>query len=107
MNYLLPTTILYPNAKGQVTLPKKLRDQLDIQPTTPLAPSLSGNQIILTPIVSVQAKPAPQSKAKQAQLYNSWKKLQGTWANDHTWEKTSQNRHALELKASSQKRQGW
>ena len=104
MNYLLPTTIIYPNAKGQITLPKKLRDQLDIHPTTPLAPMLSGHQIILTPIASVQPKSAPQN---QVQLYANWQKLQGAWANDKTWPKTRSKRHTLELKARLQKKQGW
>ena len=107
MTALEPTTIIYPNAKGQITIPKKLRDSLDINPTTPLAPILDGNSITFIPVASVQAKPAPWNKTNQAQVYQNWKKTQGAWANDDTWDQTTQQRKKIELQASKRRKQAW
>lgn len=48
----MKTSIVYPMTRGQITIPKKIRDELGIRPDTPLAIEQVGDQIHITPLRS-------------------------------------------------------
>lgn len=98
----IPTVVL-PNTKGQVVIPFLMRKALDIQSDTPLAVSLVGNSISLTPIVDIVKKTDTENSYLQL-----LQKTQGAWAADKSDTKTkSAAKRKLELAASSQRKQAW
>ncbi len=52
-------TIVTPMTRGQITLPKKVREALGIVPGTPLNLTLEQNRIIITPLVHTTITSSP------------------------------------------------
>lgn len=96
-------TISKPNSKGQVVIPKPIRDELGINPNVYLRITSVGTSIFMHPITNT-ATTASESLPFSEIL----KKTQGAWAKD--WpalKKTFAKRHALELKAAQKRKQAW
>lgn len=94
-------TIVQPNAKGQIVIPKKIRKSLGITKDVLLQLILRGRGIYLYPIDEVLT-----SQAKENSLVRLLEKTQGAWGQDD-WEKTSQKRKKIELEASTQRKRPW
>jgi bifunctional DNA-binding transcriptional regulator/antitoxin component of YhaV-PrlF toxin-antitoxin module len=94
-------TLAYTNKKGQVVIPKKMRDDLGIDFTVALALQLVGKSIVLSPIESVITK---------AETENSYLEVlratKGAWANSPK-EKNALQKRKLELDASKRRKREW
>lgn len=96
-------TVVIPNVKGQVVIPLLMRKALDIQSNTPLAVSLVGNSISLTPVVDIVKK--TDTERSYLQLLQ---KTQGAWAADELdADIKSVQKKQLELAASKRRKQTW
>lgn len=93
--------ITTPNNKGQIVIPKSIRDALGINEQIPLNLTIRGQGIYIHPIRSVMT---------EVNLTDSYSKVlqrtKGAWAGDD-WEKTNAIRHAIEQKMSTQRKKSW
>ena len=93
--------ITKPNTKGQIVIPKNIRDTLGIKENTALNLVVRGNGIYIYPIAQIITK--AESVTSYSKLLE---KTQGAWAGDD-WDKTEVKRRKLELKASKKMRESW
>ena len=93
--------ISQPNAKGQVVIPKKYRDELGLDEDTLLQITLQGNGVYIAPLENVSG--SADSRKLFAEIL---KKTAGAWAND-SWVKTAVQRKKLELAASKKRKTSW
>jgi len=70
-------TITKPNIKGQIVIPKQMRDTLGIKENTPLNLVVRGNGIYIYPIAQIVAK--SENVSSYSKLLE---KTQGAWAGD-------------------------
>lgn len=94
-------TITTPNAKGQIVIPKAMREALGISPKMPVNVTLRGDGIYIHPIAQIVAK--GENVSSYSKLLE---KTQGAWAGDD-WEATEAKRRKIELKASKRMRKSW
>lgn len=96
-------TIISTNSKGQIVIPKKIRDSLAISPQTPLQIIQNGQSIVLHPIADVVRK--TDSKATWRDILEM---TAGSWgpvsAED---KKLNEQRQKRELSASKKRRAEW
>jgi len=89
--------ITKPNKKGQIVIPKKIRDELYISENTPLNLVLRDNAIYIYPIEKIIPK-----TAKEESYTEILKKTQGTWGKETKDEKTRRiKQRKIELAASA------
>lgn len=93
--------IVTPNSKGQIVIPKTVREELGINPRVPLNLVVRGGSIYLYPISDVVTKIEAES-SYPALL----RKTQGAWRGD-TWKETEKMRKNIELGASKRRKQTW
>lgn len=87
------------NSKGQVVIPKKMRDHLGIKPEVPLSIVEAGDGIFISPIKEV----ITDSEAESSYL-KLLEKTKGAWRDkDHR----AKQRSEIELKASKQRKKLW
>ena len=89
------------NEKGQLVIPKDIRDDLGINPSVPLNIILRGNVINIYPVESVITK-ADGENTYLALL----KKTQGSWNKDK-WIRTQTKRTNIEIDASKKRKNPW
>lgn len=94
-------TIVTPNTKGQIVIPKKVRDDLGIEPGFILNLIVEGNGIHIYPVEGVIAK----IKGEDSRM-KIWKETAGAWAGDD-WPKTEKRRRRIELEASKRRKNAW
>ena len=88
------------NEKGQLVIPKAMRDFLGIEPKTPLNLILRGEGIYLYPIEEVISRGERESSYLDTLL-----KTQGAWAgDDFTY---LEKRKKVEAAASKRRKQSW
>lgn len=93
-------TIVEPNSKGQIVIPKAIRDELGITSDTPLNMIKRGGGIYLYPISDVVLK------LEEIDSYTDLlRKTQGAWG-EVAW-KDYQKRRRLEKKIAKRKREEW
>lgn len=94
-------TIATPNKKGQVVIPKKMRDALGLNVDMPINLVLRDNGIYLYPVGEVI------NKVKSEDSYlKILSKTQGAWRGE-SWHKVRSQRKKLELKASNMRKPLW
>lgn len=93
--------ITKPNTKGQIVIPKNIRDTLGIGEDTPLNLVVRGNGIYIYPIAQIVAK-----TEKVSSYSKLLEKTQGAWAGDD-WDVTEARRRKIELKAAKKMRESW
>lgn len=89
------------NTKGQLVIPKELRDILGISPKTPVNLVLRGNGIYVYPIKSVIG--TVEAETSYSKILE---RTQGAWRED-TFDQTRKKRRKIELKASEERKKGW
>ena len=94
------TTITKPNQKGQIVIPKAIRDKLHITKDVPLSIGIRGNGIYISPLPENGG--TMESKDAYAKILN---KTQGTWTEN--WDMLKKKRRALELTASKKRKRVW
>lgn len=94
-------TITTPNIKGQIVIPKEVRDALKIGVNVPLNLVVRGGGIYLYPVEEVVSK--VESESSYLEIL---KKTQGSWSGDD-WEKTERKRKRIELQESKKRKKQW
>lgn len=89
------------NQKGQIVLPKKMRQGLGIEANAPLNMILRGDGIYIYPIKEVIAKGEKESSYLQI-----LQKTQGTWLKED-WDILRKKRRKTELNASKKRKKIW
>lgn len=97
-------TLVQPNQKGQIVIPKKIRDSLGIEPGAVLNVVQLGNGIRITPIQEVIPK---EKKISREEYLKILEKTQGAWAD--SWDdKEQEKREKMELaEAKKIKKASW
>ena len=98
-------TIVTPNTKGQIVIPKKIRDDLIITEDTPLNIRIMDDGIYIHPITEVVTN-AEEDKRHQV-LMRILKETQGTWANDKEFNKRQKRMRKMEIAAAKKMRKTW
>lgn len=99
MNIGIITT---PNKKGQIVIPKKYRDALEIDDTVPLNLVLQEKAIFIYPVRKIN-----ESKVDNKAFLELLKKIKGSWADDKDWGKREKKRRKMELAASKRRKKEW
>lgn len=95
--------ITTPNSKGQIVIPKTVRDLLGITPNIPLNLIVRDNALHMYPVREINS----DHKILNTAFLKLLKKTQGAWADDKTWVKTRKKRRKIELEASKKRKQAW
>lgn len=93
--------IATPNAKGQIVIPKEIREQLGITPNLPLSVVVRETYLCLYPIEGISTK-----TQKENSFYKILAKTQGAWLKDN-WPQISTQRKNIELRASQSRKKLW
>lgn len=98
-------TIVTPNIKGQIVIPKKIRDQLNITQDTSLNIVNDGKTIHIYPVKGVTTV----SEFDNGALYAALKKTQGAWANEdwEEYDKEEKKRKKIEILATKRNKKAW
>ena len=89
------------NDKGQLVIPKEMRDALGIDSGVTLNLVLAGNGIYIYPVEEFITKAEMESS-----YLRLLEKTKGTWANED-WGEVEQNRSKIELEASKSRKNQW
>ena len=93
------TTITKPNQKGQIVIPKAIRDKLHITKDVPLSIGMRGSGIYISPLSNTGT-----AESKDAYI-KILEKTKGSWKED--WSTLEKKRRKLELEASKMRKQAW
>lgn len=93
--------IAEPNEKGQIVIPKKMREALGITQDTPLNIVVRGEGLYLYPIEEVILK-----GEKENSYFRLLEKTRGSWQAEK-WQKRRALREKIELEASRKRRLKW
>ena len=91
-----------PNEKGQIVIPKEMRDALGVGPETQLHITARGRGIYIYPIQDI----IPFTEDAHSSYVNILKKTRGKWASEK-WGETREARKKTELKASRSRKKAW
>jgi len=92
-----------PNQKGQIVIPKSIREKLSIDENTPLNIVVKDNGFFVYP---VDIQPKLKTKIEKEIYLKILRKNQGSWADDN-WEDTKKRRKKIELNASKKRKKIW
>lgn len=100
-------TVVTPNTKGQIVIPKKIRDGLNITENTPLNIRLMDDGIYIHPITEVVTN-AEEDKRHRV-LLRILKETQGAWANEDwdAYDRMEKRRRKIELAAAKRNKKAW
>lgn len=94
-------TITRSNQKGQVVIPKQMREALGIDSSVFLNLVLRGSGIYIYPVEEVVAR-----GEKESSYLEILQKTQGAWARED-WDSLRKKRRKTELVASKKRKQAW
>lgn len=90
-----------PNAKGQIVIPKEIRDALGIDTNVTLNITIAGKGIYIYPVEEFLTK--TESESSYVQLLE---KTKGTWKNED-WKTLRSKKSTIELHASKSRKKSW
>src|SRR5713226_7344047 len=94
--------IVEPNSKGQIVIPKQIRDMLGINTKTPLNLVIRGGGIYIYPIDEVYTR--FEGENIYSKILN---KTRGAWRDDKTWDEFEEQRKELELENTKNNKKPW
>ncbi|NCN06310.1 MAG: AbrB/MazE/SpoVT family DNA-binding domain-containing protein [Candidatus Pacebacteria bacterium] len=95
-------TIVQPNQKGQIVIPKAIRQQLGITSNTQLHLVSSASSFVITPLTNTTFP-----KLLENQTYaDVLEETKGAWAND-SWPETQKSRDNIERIAADKPKKAW
>lgn len=94
-------TIAQPNQKGQIVIPKQIRERLKITSSSVLNLILRENAIYIYPVEEVITK-----AGRETSYLELLKKTQGSWSKEN-WDELRKKRRRIELSASNKRKQPW
>ena len=89
------------NQKGQLVIPKKVRDGLGINPNVYLNLLVRGKGIFIYPVEEIISKTENENSYMEI-----LQKTQGSWEKEN-WNLLSRKRKTIELKASLKRKKKW
>ena len=89
------------NQRGQLVIPKRIRDDLGINPNVYLNLLVRGRGIIIYPVEEVIGK-----TEKENSYLEILQKTQSSWEKEN-WNSLRKKRKTIELKASLKKKKKW
>lgn len=89
------------NDKGQIVIPKEVRDALGINPSITLSLMMSGNGLYIYPVAEFITKADKESS--YSQLLELTK---GSWGNEEK-SQVDTERSSVELEASARRKKSW
>lgn len=92
--------ITQPNTKGQVVIPKKIRDTLGIESGTPLHVAIKNGGVFLKPLRDVDEYEEENS------FLHILKKTQGAWRNENLVS-MEKRRRGIELASTKKRKTAW
>jgi len=95
-------TIVQANQKGQIVIPKKIREAFGITPDVPLNVVQTADGISLYPMKEMYCQPV----SDQSPYLDILKKTQGAWV-DEDWDSVRKKRKKIELAASRKRKNAW
>ncbi len=98
-------TIVTPNSKGQIVIPKSIRDQLGIFPDTSLQIRAIDDGLLIQPVADVFVR--SDVRTRNAALLEVLKKTAGAWKDDRDWPKMEAKRRKIELAATRRNKMAW
>lgn len=93
--------ITKPNQKGQIVIPKEMRETLGITADIPLNLVVRGQGIYIYPVEEVVTK-----AEKENSYLDLLSKTQGTWQKED-WGLLKSRRREIELKSSKRRKKAW
>lgn len=96
--------IVEPNSKGQIVIPKEVREKLGIIPGLSLNLTVAGGGIHIYPVDGVITEINAENIRSKI-----WEKTAGAWA-DADWDeydKQQKRRRKIELEASRRRKKAW
>jgi AbrB family looped-hinge helix DNA binding protein len=90
------------NQKGQLVIPKEMRNELGINSSVSLSLVLRDNGIYIAPIEEVITK-----LEKEDSYFDLLAKTKGGWGKGHSWQKARKKRKEVEIEASKKRRKKW
>ena len=94
-----------PNSKGQIVIPKQIRDDLGITSSTPLNLVVRDDGIHLYPIREIST--TAETKMSHSRLLYVLERTRGLWADDKDFDKRQRQRRKIELVASRRRKKAW
>lgn len=98
-------SIVEPNSKGQIVIPKKIRDELNIKEDTPLNIVVRENGIYIHPVKEVITY--EEAKTSRTILLELLNETRGMWAGDKNFSQRQAQREKLEIVASKRMKRAW
>ena len=89
------------NSKGQIVIPKKFRDKLNINEKVPLTIQLKEDGVTIKPL-----RKSVTSEENRKLTIEILKSTAGAWAGDN-WPETEKRRRKIELAASRRRKKAW
>jgi AbrB family looped-hinge helix DNA binding protein len=90
-----------PNNKGQIVIPKEMRDALGIDTNATLNIILAGKGIYLYPVEEFLTRAEGESS-----YIKLLEKTKGSWKDDN-WDMLSNKKSQIELEASKSRKKAW
>lgn len=90
-----------PNHKGQIVIPKEIRDALSIDTNATLNIILAGKGIYIYPVEEFLTKAEGESS-----YIKLLEKTKGSWKDDN-WDTFSKKKSKIELEASNSRKRAW
>ena len=94
-----------PNSKGQIVIPKKIRDHLGIGSGTSLNIMVRDDVIHLYPVIGITTK--AEAEISHSKLLAALDETRGMWADDKDFDKRQKMRRKIGISASRKRRQRW
>lgn len=98
-------TIVTPNIKGQIVIPKKIRDELNINKGTLLNVVTKDDGIYIHPVAEVTTR--SEVLVSRNALLDALEQTRGIWANDKDFDKRQKQSRKLELAAAKKMKKAW
>lgn len=97
--------IVEPNSKGQIVIPKKIRDELNINEDTSLNIVVREDGIYIHPVKEVITY--KEAKASRRILLELLKETRGMWVGDKDFNQRQKQREKLEIAAAKRMKKAW
>lgn len=98
--------IVVPTSKWQITIPKKIREEVGLEQRKPLSIALMNNMIVMTPVI-IMAKEKGWTRVKREKLLQLLNETRGIWVNDKDFDKRQKQRKRVEIEKAKKMRKAW
>jgi len=98
--------VVVPTSKWQVTIPKKIRENIGLASKKPLNVTAQNGKIVITPIEKI-VQEEPWTETRRQKLLKALKEVKGIWADDKDFEKRQKEREKFEIEAVKKMKKAW